>query len=99
MFIPPHIPDKYHSSWAQYSIILPEAYDRKIVIKRLKDNNIPSMVYYKIPLHLQKCFNKLNYKPGDFPVSEDCSKRIFSLPMHPYLLKKDQDKIIGIIND
>ena len=64
----------------------------------LEEFNVPAMVYYKIPLHLQKCFNHLNYQIGDFPVSEECFKRIFSLPMHPYLSKEDQTKIIGIIN-
>ena len=65
----------------------------------MKSFDIPIMVYYKIPLHLQKCFDQLNYKIGDFPVAEDCSKRIFSLPMHPYLSKTAQDKIIEIINE
>ena len=57
------------------------------------------MIYYKIPLHLQKCFNNLGYKLGDFPVSEDCSKRIFSIPMHPYLSRKNQDIIIEVLNN
>ena len=52
------------------------------------------MIYYKIPLHLQKVFLKLGYKKGDFPVSEKVSDRIFSIPMHPYINKHDQDKVI-----
>ena len=40
----------------------------------------------------------LGYTNGDFPISEDCSNRIFSLPMHPYLEKADQDRIIEEIN-
>ena len=57
------------------------------------------MIYYKTPLHLQKCFKSLCYKLGDFPISEKCSKLIFSIPMHPYLEKKQQDLIISILND
>ena len=68
------------------------------IMETMKTSDIPIMVYYKIPLHLQKCFDKLNYNPGDFPVSEDCSKRIFSIPMHPYLKSKEQDIIIEVLN-
>ena len=42
---------------------------------------------------------QFDYNPGDFPISEECSKRIFSLPMHPYLTRKNQDKIISIVNE
>jgi len=43
------------------------------------------MIYYTKPLHLQKALSNLNYKLGDFPISEQISQRVFSLPMHPYL--------------
>ena len=97
-FQKPYVPDKYFSSWAQYSILAEDENHKNIIMSSLKKFNVPVMVYYKIPLHLQKCFNHLNYQIGDYPVSEECSKRIFSLPMHPYLSKEDQTKIIGIIN-
>ena len=53
------------------------------------------MIYYQKPLHIQKTFNNLQYHWGDFPVSEDISNRILSLPMHPYL---DQTQIDLICN-
>ena len=98
-FQKPFIPKEYFSSWAQYSILAHDEGHKNKIMLSMKNSDVPVMVYYKIPLHLQKCFAKLNYKLGDFPVSEDCSRRIFSLPMHPYLSKEDQDKIIGIINE
>jgi len=64
----------------------------------LKEKDIPSMIYYRLPLHLQKVFEELGYSPGDFPVTEDTSERIFSLPMYPYLEKQDQDKILEVLN-
>ena len=94
----PFIPNEYKSVWAQYSILLDDSKLRMRVIKRLRENGIPSVIYYQKPLHLQKTFNHLNYKAGDFPVSEDISSRILSLPMHPYLKKIDTDKICNIIN-
>ena len=64
----------------------------------LSDANIPSMIYYKLPLHLQKVMKNLKYKQGDFPISERVSKQIFSIPMHPYLDKENQNRIIEVLN-
>jgi Predicted pyridoxal phosphate-dependent enzyme apparently involved in regulation of cell wall biogenesis len=98
MFITPLIPSKYFSSWAQYSILIPDELDRSKLIENLNRKGIPSMVYYKIPVHLQKGYKKYGYSRGDFKVTEDISNRILSLPMHPYLDKKDQNHIISILN-
>ena len=97
--IPPHIPDKYFSSWAQYSMVLPEGLNRYQLMEKLNKNDIPSMVYYKIPNHLQEGYRQYDNQEGDFKVTEDISKKILSLPMHPYLDKDSQDKVLGVIND
>ena len=97
-FITPFIPKDYMSSWAQYSIILENNKIRDKTIEYLNQKNIPSMVYYKIPLHLQKVFNYLNYKVGSFPISEDISNKVLSLPMHPYLEESDQGQVIENLN-
>ena len=94
----PFVPREYISSWAQYSLMAASEQKRKNTISMLKDSNIPSMIYYKIPLHLQDVYKNLGYSTGDFPFSEDAAKRIFSLPMHPYLLNKEQDKVLEILN-
>jgi dTDP-4-amino-4,6-dideoxygalactose transaminase len=64
---------------------------------KLKAADIPTAVYYPKPLHLQIAYAPLGYKEGEFAISEDCSRRIFSLPMHPYIEEKDQMKIAEII--
>ena len=92
--ITPKIPDGYLSAWAQYSILAPDQIERQRFLDKLKAAGVPTMIYYKKPLHLQEALSHLGYKVGDFPVSEDASERIFSLPMHPYL---DEDTISGII--
>ena len=51
----------------------------------LADSDIPSMIYYPIPLHLQQAYAYLNHKEGDFPISESLSKNVLSLPMHTEL--------------
>ncbi len=87
----PYIAPACTSIWAQYSV-LSEARDE--LQGKLKDANIPTAIYYPKPLHLQPAFAHLGYQAGDFPVCERTSQRIFSLPMHPYLEREDQEFII-----
>lgn len=94
----PDIPDGYISAWAQYSVLAGSSTDRDSAIEHLKSHNIPAMIYYKISLHQQEVFSDLGYKKGVFPVSEECSEKIFSIPMHPYLDNSQQDAIIEVLN-
>lgn len=90
----PHIPDGLLSAWAQYSLVIDK---RDAYLNKLKEIGIPTAVYYPRPLHLQTAFLRLGHRQGDFPVAEHMSEGIFSLPMHPYLESKDQDKIIDAV--
>ena len=65
----------------------------------LKDAGIGTSVYYPKPLHLQKCFEHLGYKEGDFPVSERISKQILALPMHPDFTDDEVDYVCSVIRD
>ena len=65
---------------------------------KLNQNGIPTAIYYPKPLHLQTAFAGLVYGAGAFPISEDASSRIFSLPMHPYLAAVDQRKIAQLLS-
>jgi UDP-2-acetamido-2-deoxy-ribo-hexuluronate aminotransferase len=93
----PHVPAGLRSVWAQYSILAKDGDHRASLQKKLQDNKIPTAIYYPKPLHMQTAFSCLGYKNGDFPVSEDMAGRIFSLPMHPYLIESDQKLIADII--
>jgi len=94
---PPAMPPACLSAWAQYSILAKNGENRAALQNRLKASDIPTAVYYPKPLHLQTAFAYLGYQNGDFPVSEDCAGRIFSIPMHPYLSETDQQKIVQTI--
>ena len=89
-----YIPDNYQSAHALFSITLGSHKKREELVDRLKQNNIPSVIYYKYPIHLMKGFNYLGHKDGDFSVSENLSQTILSLPMHPYLSNLELDTII-----
>ena len=95
----PAIPQGYKSAWAQYSILAAGDKQRTDLQNKLKEADIPTAIYYPKPLHLQSAFSYLGYKKGDFPISEDISRRIFSLPMHPYLTEEAQQKIAGIMGN
>ena len=96
--VTPSIPGEMKSAWAQYSVLAKNSTERQNLIQKLKGASIPTAIYYPKPLHLQTAFAFLGYKEGQFPVSEDCARRIFSLPMHPYLKMEDQEIIVNIIS-
>ena len=91
-----HVPPGFKSVWAQYSVMAASGEHRQRMQEGLKKAGIPTAVYYPKPLHLQTAFSRLGYKDGDFPHSEDAARRIFSLPMHPYLKIEDQEAIASI---
>jgi dTDP-4-amino-4,6-dideoxygalactose transaminase len=95
--LPSHA-DEYRSAWAQYSILAENSTQRDMLRAKLQKAGIPTAVYYPIPLHLQRAFQDLGYKKGDFPISEDCCRRIFSIPMHPYLEPQQQREVASAIN-
>lgn len=78
----PFVDEKATSAWAQYSIRVKNRDELQVSLKEI---GIPTAVHYPLPLHLQECFEYLGYKKGDFPISEQVSKEIMSIPMNPYL--------------
>ena len=90
----PMIADGFYSSWAQYTIQLPEDMDRKAVQERLAAADIPSMVYYTKPMHLQRAFEGTDSASADCPVTEHLCKTVLSLPMDPYKTKEEIDLVV-----
>ena len=70
----------------QYTLKLVDV-DRAALIKHLADKGIPAMIYYPVPLHLQKAYIDSRYQSGDFPVAEKLCECLFTLPMHTELTK------------
>jgi UDP-2-acetamido-2-deoxy-ribo-hexuluronate aminotransferase len=89
--IPKRFPFSTHV-FHQYTVKLKNI-DRDLLIKHLESKGIPSMVYYPLPIHLQKAFQHLGYRKGDFPVSEELSRVVLSLPMHTELDEEQLDYI------
>jgi len=91
----PVIRSNRSSAWAQYTI---RVNNRDALQAKLKDNGIPTAVHYPMPLHLQECFQYLNCKQGDFPISEKASNEVTSLPMNSFLTEEEVQYITKILN-
>lgn len=93
----PVIPEGFYSSWAQYSILLKDKQQRDGLMNDLKEHHIPSMIYYKKPLHKQEAFADCDCTGIDLRVTESVCDRILSLPMHPYLEKQEIEEVAALI--
>jgi UDP-2-acetamido-2-deoxy-ribo-hexuluronate aminotransferase len=82
------------SVYAQYTILSEE---REEIQQSLKEKDIPSVSYYSVPLHLQPVFEKLGHRKGDFQVAEKVANQCLSLPISPYLSRKDQRRVVDAI--
>ena len=85
----PVIPEGFYSSWAQYTITLENSEQRDGLQAFLKEQGIPSMVYYPKPLHEQTAYKALGYGEGACPVTEHLCETVLSLPIHPYITEED----------
>lgn len=95
----PFVPQGVESSWAQYTIMLPSESERDSLQAYLKEKGVPSMVYYPRPLHLQTAFASVRTWGVPLSVSEEASRRVLSLPMHPYLSAEDLDQVVRCVID
>lgn len=96
-FVTPTVLDGFYSSWAQYTILLNTKEERDAMQKQLKDNGIPSMVYYPRGLHQQEAYKWMKLGDDMYPNTIEATKCVLSLPMHPYLTESEVDKIANII--
>ncbi|MDZ7743335.1 MAG: DegT/DnrJ/EryC1/StrS family aminotransferase [Bacteroidota bacterium] len=68
----------------QYTLLTKDV-NRDGLLEHLQSKKIPCAIYYPVPMHMQKAYQDARYGEGDFPVTEDLSKRVISLPMHTEL--------------
>lgn len=95
----PVIPEGYYSSWAQYTIQLQDKEARDKLQTALKEDGIPSMVYYPKPMHRQEAFAANSYDDAEFTNTMKLCDTVLSLPMHPYLMDKDINEVVGVIKE
>jgi UDP-2-acetamido-2-deoxy-ribo-hexuluronate aminotransferase len=90
----PKVIDGGQSVWAQYVI---EHENRDGLQAHLSGQGIPSMVYYPVPIHMQDFAAQWAPPAGTLPATEEASRYVLALPMHPYLSEADQDRVIEAV--
>ena len=90
----PHVPAGNVSNWAQYTIEHP---DRDGLAAHLKEQGVPTAVYYPIPLHLQPAYDALPARAAGPAGDRRLKERVISLPMHSDLDEATQDRIIAAV--
>ena len=99
--LPREITGGYHV-WNQYTVLVTneinsKKYNRDLLRKDLQNQGIISMVYYPIPIHLQKVYVNLGYEEMSFPVTEKASHEVLSLPIFPGMLQQEQEQVANAI--
>ncbi len=82
----------------QYTLKINEG-KRDVLKKYLEDKGVPTMIYYPIPLHLQKAYIKEGFGPGSFPLTESLSKEVLSLPIHTEMKEEQLNYIVNSIKE
>ncbi len=93
------LPKELEESKPVYHLFVIRSKKRNQLVKYLGDNGIKTQIHYPVPIHWQKSFDDLGYKKGDFPVTEECSRQIISLPMFPELTKEEINYVCENISD
>ena len=89
-FVRPGVTHVYH----QYTVRVAR---RDELHEFLRERGVGSMIYYPLPLHLQKMYDDLDYAEGSLPVSEDAGREVLSLPMYPELTDEQVQTVADTI--
>ena len=95
----PAVSGEYYSSWAQYTVQLPDPEKRAEVQAYLKNRGIPTMIYYVKPMHEQGAFAGTRSAEADCPVTEELCKSVLCLPIHPYLSEEEIDRTVTALKE
>lgn len=86
----------YEPSWSRavYHLYVIRTRNRDGLMSYLKEKRIGTGIHYPVPLHQQKAYSALNYRPGDFPIATRVTSEIVSLPMFPQLKDEQQLRVV-----
>jgi dTDP-4-amino-4,6-dideoxygalactose transaminase len=82
--------------WHHFVVRVPDG-KRDLLRAHLQSREIETEIYYPTPLHLQPCFHKLGYKPGDLPEAERACSEVLALPVHPELSEAQLDHVVTTV--
>ncbi|PYU28508.1 MAG: hypothetical protein DMG32_02500 [Acidobacteria bacterium] len=89
----------FEPAWAKsiFHLYVVAAAERNELLEHLRTENIGHGIHYPVPVHLQKPYQNLGYRENDFPVAEQASRNLLSLPIHPYLTGEEQARVAQAI--
>ena len=90
----PTLINNTNSSWAQFTIQLPLNCNREKFQSLMREKNIPTAIYYPIPIHSQSPYQNFPISPDNLKNTIKLSNRVISLPMHPYLSFEEVEYIV-----
>lgn len=93
----PFVAEHCVSVWAQYALLAETTAQRDRIVAHLNEKEIPNMIYYPTPQHALPVFQQEPCYGETFPNANDYCARTFSLPMHPYLEKAEQQRVIAAV--
>ncbi len=93
------VPVVMESNTHVYAIYTIRTRSRDAMVEAMGRAGIPVAIYYPKCLHLQPVFASLGYQQGDFPEAERAASEVLSLPMHPFLEIRDQDRVIDAVRE
>lgn len=93
----PYVMEGMVSSYAQYALLAKDKEQRDYIMSELKAHNIPTLIYYPVPLHKMKVFEGCFMGEETFENTVSYADRTFSLPFSAYLKEEDQEKVIDIV--
>lgn len=99
LLVVPYVPKGVLPVWSRYVLLTESDEERSAMLKKLKNAGFLAEIYYARPLYLHDDLTDLQYCEGDFPVSDDYTLRIFSVPLHAKLTSKEQENIADLLND
>jgi len=70
---------------------------RDALQKHLVSHGVDAKIHYPIPMHLQPAAKPFGYRRGDFPVSEAVADSVLSLPVHEFITRDQQDRVVDLI--
>jgi dTDP-4-amino-4,6-dideoxygalactose transaminase len=87
----------FEPEWSQavYHLFVVRVSDRERAMKELGERGIGTGIHYPVPLHMQRAYEHLGYKVGDFPVTERIAPEIVSLPMFPQLTQEQVALVVS----
>lgn len=94
-FVLPPVPAEGQHSWYQYTLLADDARHREKMSAGLKEMGIPTNYYYPVPMHALPVFAGVQSYGETFACATDYASRTISIPMHPYLGKEEQDRILA----